>query len=191
MSKLLDKRTAILDTALELIVEQGFHNTPMSQIAKQAGVSAGIIYHYFESKDDLIHELYHEIKAKITETVFTGDLEQVGGMELLRHIWLHFYRFYVAHPKETVFLEQYENSPFYKDWSENFDEKSAMLTNRIQQEIDDGKLVDLPMVVLYDLTMGVATSLAKQHIKGIIEPDDAMLEKIVDAVCRSVMPLEI
>src|SRR4051794_39390191 len=111
MPKLLDKRSAILDTAMELIVEQGFHNTPMSQIAKQAGVSAGIIYHYFESKDDLINELYREIKVKMTEAIFADTPAGLTSVETLRHIWLNAYRFYVAHPRETVFLEQYENSP--------------------------------------------------------------------------------
>lgn len=188
MSKLLDKRTAILDTALELIVEQGFHNTPMSQIAKQAGVSAGIIYHYFESKDDLIHELYREIKVKMTDAIFADAPAGRMSLETLRHIWLNAYHFYVSHPKETIFLEQYENSPFYKHLTEDFNETAAAFTKQIYQEMAEGKLADLPIMVLYSLTLGVAISLAHQCIQGIIEPDEAMLEKIVDAVSRAVQP---
>jgi len=56
-----DKRGAILDAALHLIAERGFHNTPVSKIAEVSGVSAGIIYHYFDSKDELIQELYREV----------------------------------------------------------------------------------------------------------------------------------
>ena len=52
MTQAEDKRTAILQATLRLISENGFHGTAMSKVAKEAGVSAGIIYHYFDSKDD-------------------------------------------------------------------------------------------------------------------------------------------
>ena len=44
----------ILEAALELFAHQGFHNTTISQIAKKAGVSKGLIYNYFASKEDLV-----------------------------------------------------------------------------------------------------------------------------------------
>ena len=58
------KRTAILEATLELISEQGFHGTAMSMIADKAGVGAGTIYRYFDSKEDLITQLYLEIKRE-------------------------------------------------------------------------------------------------------------------------------
>jgi AcrR family transcriptional regulator len=53
-----DKREAILEAMLDLIVERGFHDAPMSVLAKRSGASPGVIYHYFPSKDDLIHAVY-------------------------------------------------------------------------------------------------------------------------------------
>ena len=61
-TKIPDKRAAILETTLDLLSERGFHDTPMSMIARQSGVSTGIIYHYFDGKDELMDELYKEIK---------------------------------------------------------------------------------------------------------------------------------
>ena len=49
-----DKRKDILDATLQLISDQGFHGTPMSQIAAEAGVGAGAIYRYFENKHLLL-----------------------------------------------------------------------------------------------------------------------------------------
>jgi AcrR family transcriptional regulator len=46
-----------MDTALELFAEKGFHATPMSQVAKEAGVSKGLAYNYFESKQDILDEI--------------------------------------------------------------------------------------------------------------------------------------
>jgi len=53
-----DKRAEIIRAALELIAEHGFHGAPMAMIAEKAGVAAGTIYRYFESKDVLITELH-------------------------------------------------------------------------------------------------------------------------------------
>jgi len=62
--KTSDKRSDIMQAALDLIAEQGFHRTPMAEIAAKAGVAAGTIYRYFESKDVLITELHRELEGK-------------------------------------------------------------------------------------------------------------------------------
>ncbi len=44
----------IMDAALELFASHGFHGTSISQIAKKAGISKGLMYNYFKNKDDLL-----------------------------------------------------------------------------------------------------------------------------------------
>ncbi len=51
------KKQLIMDTALELFAENGFHATSMSQIAKKAGISKGLAYNYFESKNKILDEI--------------------------------------------------------------------------------------------------------------------------------------
>ncbi len=51
---------SIKETALELFAHNGFHNTSISAIAKAAGISKGLIYNYFESKEDLLHKIIEE-----------------------------------------------------------------------------------------------------------------------------------
>jgi AcrR family transcriptional regulator len=51
------KKALILDTALELFANEGFYKTSISVIAKKAGISKGLIYNYFESKEDLIRTI--------------------------------------------------------------------------------------------------------------------------------------
>jgi len=52
-----EKRKLILDTALELFAENGYHATSISQIAKKAGISKGLPYNYFESKKEILDEI--------------------------------------------------------------------------------------------------------------------------------------
>ncbi|MEZ4517152.1 MAG: TetR/AcrR family transcriptional regulator [Chloroflexota bacterium] len=182
-----DKRTTILATTLDLIAENGFHGTPMSQVAKRSGVSAGIIYHYFESKDDLIEALYRDIKARWSAAIMAGTPEALPYPEHLQQIWLNAYRFYVAHPQETVFLEQYENSPYPHDWSNVAqDDNMARLFALIQSDIDAGYIRALPLPVLHELTLGVAIGLAKHQINGVLDLDEAALEQTADACRRAI-----
>lgn len=54
------KKELIMETALELFAENGFHATSISQIAKKAKISKGLTYNYFESKNDILNEIIQE-----------------------------------------------------------------------------------------------------------------------------------
>jgi TetR/AcrR family transcriptional repressor of multidrug resistance operon len=117
------KREAVLKSTLALVRQHGFHGTPMSQIAKHAGVAAGTIYHYFESKEALIVELYVEVKNKLAEAVLIGDDENKTYKERFFNLMINHYNFYVQHEDALFFLEQYINSPF----ADNYPDKDSTL----------------------------------------------------------------
>jgi len=84
----VDKRRQILDAAIRVFARQGFHSTRVSDIADEAGVAYGLVYHYFKSKDEVLNELFSErwslLLAAIGETDREGDsprakLEAVAG----------------------------------------------------------------------------------------------------------------
>ena len=68
----VDKRRQILDAAVRVFARQGFHSTRVSDIADEAGVAYGLVYHYFRSKDQVLNELFSErwslLLAAIEET---------------------------------------------------------------------------------------------------------------------------
>jgi TetR/AcrR family transcriptional regulator, fatty acid metabolism regulator protein len=56
----VDKRRQILDAAVRVFARQGFHSTRVSDIADEAGVAYGLVYHYFRSKEQVMNELFKE-----------------------------------------------------------------------------------------------------------------------------------
>jgi putative nucleotidyltransferase with HDIG domain len=62
-----EKKDAILKATLNLILQYGFHGTPISKIAKEADVGVGTIYRYFENKEILITELFLDLKQSMAE----------------------------------------------------------------------------------------------------------------------------
>src|SRR4051794_30202374 len=72
----VDRRRQILDAAIRVFARQGFHSCRVSDIADEAGVAYGLVYHYFDSKDQVLNELFHErwslMLAAIEEADRTG-----------------------------------------------------------------------------------------------------------------------
>jgi TetR/AcrR family transcriptional regulator, fatty acid metabolism regulator protein len=56
----VDKRRIILDAAVRVFARQGFHTCRVSDIADEAGVAYGLVYHYFQSKDEVLDTLFLE-----------------------------------------------------------------------------------------------------------------------------------
>jgi AcrR family transcriptional regulator len=54
----IDKRRVILDAAVRVFARQGFHTCRVSDIADEAGVAYGLVYHYFTSKDEILDTLF-------------------------------------------------------------------------------------------------------------------------------------
>jgi TetR/AcrR family transcriptional regulator, fatty acid metabolism regulator protein len=68
----VDKRRVILDAAVRVFARQGFHTCRVSDIADEAGVAYGLVYHYFSSKEEILDTLFLErwdvMLSAITET---------------------------------------------------------------------------------------------------------------------------
>jgi TetR/AcrR family transcriptional regulator, repressor of fatR-cypB operon len=185
-----DKQTTILQAALELIAERGFHDAPMSLVAQRAGVSAGIIYHYFASKEELIHALYHQIEASFSRALLVGIPQALPLAQAFVQVWLNAYHFYRAHPHEARFLEQYKHSPFHHAEAVPdqllADGDFAFIAQLFAADPAERPIKDLPFDVIYELTLGVAARVAYHHAASEQAIDDQLLEQIAAACWQAV-----
>jgi AcrR family transcriptional regulator len=69
------KRDAILNAMLDVVVERGFHEAPMPLISERSRASAGVIYHYFASKEEIA---YHFYRKHLRELRFLDQYESAG-----------------------------------------------------------------------------------------------------------------
>jgi TetR/AcrR family fatty acid metabolism transcriptional regulator len=56
----VDKRRLILDAAIRVFARRGFHHCRVSDVADDAGVAYGLVYHYFDSKEEILNTLFIE-----------------------------------------------------------------------------------------------------------------------------------
>jgi len=92
----VDKRRVILDAAVRVFARQGFHTCRVSDIADEAGVAYGLVYHYFPSKETILDTLFLErwdvMLAAIAETEKT-DLEPREKLRAIASFIVDSYRY--------------------------------------------------------------------------------------------------
>ena len=107
-----DKRELIMSAALKLFVERGFYGTAVPEIAEHAGVGAGTIYRYFDSKEALVNAVYREHKLAFGNYVMASLPKGASFRELFHQLWQRMVAFAVDNPSSLVFLELHHHAPY-------------------------------------------------------------------------------
>ena len=90
----IDKRQVLLDAAVRVFARQGFHGSRVGDIAEEAGVAHGLLYHYFRSKDEVLATIFRENWRQLLERFHGVEqspeaaVEQLGGVaKILLRTW--------------------------------------------------------------------------------------------------------
>jgi AcrR family transcriptional regulator len=100
-----DKRKAILDAALRVFEERGIANSPTSAISKAAGVAEGSLFTYFKTKNDLMNELYLELRMEFSRYL-TDFPHGKDPRTRLRYVWDKYLELAATHPERLKVLAQ-------------------------------------------------------------------------------------
>jgi AcrR family transcriptional regulator len=82
----IDKRRVILDAAVSVFARQGFHTCRVSDIADEAGVAYGLVYHYFGSKEEILDTLFLERWNVMLAAIAEADAQPVAPRAKLHAI---------------------------------------------------------------------------------------------------------
>lgn len=174
-----DKRERILDAALELFTERGFHGTPMPLVAELAGVGAGTIYRYFESKEAIVNALFQMWHTKLTDSVFGSIVETAPLREQFHVMFRRFIAFSMAHPTVFSFLNLHFHAPYLDGESRRQVEDVKEFAYRFFRVATEQQITkDLPPELLFFLVDGMFTGLFRAHLNGLVKLDG----EVVDAV---------
>ncbi|MDK2973862.1 MAG: hypothetical protein PWP08_233 [Methanofollis sp.] len=106
-----EKRKALMEAAIDLFSTQGFHATPTQQISDHAGVSAGTLFRYFRTKEELIDSLYTSIHRALADAVDEAIRPETPVEEQIKNVKRHVLQWMFENPKKTLFFEQFSSSP--------------------------------------------------------------------------------
>lgn len=156
----MDKQKEILAAALKLFVANGFHGTPTSKIAKEAGVANGTLFHYYPTKDDLIVSLYISIKLRMATAVESQIASDADYKTKFKSQFIHALHWAMEHKDEFQYVQQFYASPYNVLLkSEELQQIMQKNCNDIQRAIDAKVIKDLPVDYIF--------TLISSHLNGI------------------------
>lgn len=178
-----DTRDRILYIGMETIALHGFHSAPMSMIAKNAKVAVGTIYRHFESKDTLVREINLRLEQRMMDSVMEHYPERRSVRERFEHVCRGLVNFYISHPVEFRFIEQFYNSPYgaSRRRHERMNDNEAIMSVIYQEGQQQQAVKHLPLPILEALTFGPLLLISRNHILGYLELDDQAIAGTVEA----------
>jgi len=184
----IGKREYIIDATIKLISEYGFHGTPISLIARDAGVGAGTIYRYFKDKDTLVLEIFKQLNGAFKKTLLHGYNEKQPIRDRFLHLCRGIFQYGIKNPYNFRFIEQFYNSPYGTsmrreklfcncgDTGQDLPLEQVFAAGQAQQIIKD-----LPLAALLALAIGPIVFLVKDSIAGLIQLDEITINNTLAA----------
>ncbi len=138
-----DKKTAIMEAALKLFTERGFHGTSTAEISKEAGVATGTLFNYFPTKEDLINSLYFEVKGQLSQSMGKEIEAQSTFQDKFRKIWSNLIKWGVDNQEEFLFVGQFCSSPYITKFTrEEVMKEYVFLHDLVNEGIKTGVIRD-------------------------------------------------
>jgi len=107
-----EKRRLILDAAVRVFARKGFHTARVGDIAEEAGVAHGLLYHYFSSKDDVLETIFRESWVQLLADIQEIEESGASAREQLRQATLRLLGSWQRHPDVVrVIVREIARSP--------------------------------------------------------------------------------
>ncbi len=150
-----EKRHAIMTAAIKIIAVQGL-SAPTAMIGKEAGVSNGALFTYFETKADLLNQLYVELKAEMAAATTVGIPADTDVRDQMLHVWNSWLRWAISHPQERRALAHLGVSDDVTAESHEAASQSyAGVATLLDRSRANGPMRDAPLMFVASLVTGV------------------------------------
>lgn len=174
---MVDKREAILEAALDLFVERGFHGTAVPEIAERAGVGAGTIYRYFPSKEAIVNAIYQEHKAALVGSVLRDFPVDKPARQMIHHLWSRMVDFALGQPRAFAFLELHHHASYLDEQSKAIEARIIDMGVRFLQLAQQRGEVkpNIEPMLLIAIVHGIFVGVIRKAEEGLLKVDAAAL----------------
>jgi AcrR family transcriptional regulator len=175
------KKQDIFSTTLSLIVKQGLHDIPMSQIARESNAAIGTIYHHFKNKEELVQALYADIHKELEEIVQLEEIDTKNFRAEFTALFLRVFKFFIQNPLKFYFIEQYEHSPFGFNTKEldaniEFPLKPDFFVYGQEQRL----IKELPLSLVSNIVYTNVINLVRLQLSQKVELNRDMIQIVID-----------
>lgn len=154
-----DKKTRIIQAAVQLFKERGFHQVSVRNIIKQASVSNGCFYHYFATKDELLFAINDFIMDYVIENAQRVLENSQTPVEKLYGILSTFIKTFYVYNQEVVVMYQenhYLAPEYYQKMRQKRDQYSKIVMNVLEEGVEKNEFRPLkPLSIVAFMIFGM------------------------------------
>jgi AcrR family transcriptional regulator len=148
----MSKRELIIETALNLFVENGFHGTATSKIAQQSNVANGTLFNLFKTKDELVIAIYITLKDELAEYITKNSENNTQTKDIIKAQISASLFWGLDNNIKFRYIQQFQNSPYIKLLNQNIiNEQINKHLQLIQKGIDEKLIKPLPIDFIFSL----------------------------------------
>ncbi|OFI46393.1 hypothetical protein BG262_05090 [Floricoccus penangensis] len=177
----------IYEATLQLIIDEGLHQTSISKIAKGAGVSPATIYIYFENKEDLINKLYLSVKKEMSDYIFVKIDNQQTVHENFVNIMKKFSQYIQDNKSRFLFVEQLQNMPILS--SEILDQTNQYfypMEKVLKKGISEQVIKDIDTKILFLPIFQPLSAYFKEQFNSDERPKKAVINILIELAWNSI-----
>ena len=165
-----DKPQQIIDAAVRVFARNGFYNSRVSDIAREAGIASGTIYLYFKTKDEILVTLFREKMAEWVALVRRELAAERNPLAKIRKIVALHFKVLEENPDlaEVVQVELRQGQKFFRGASAHEVSAYFDVINDVLEEGVGAGLIrrDLPVKVATKMLFGAMDQLATSWVLG-------------------------
>ncbi len=176
--KIPEKIEAIHNATLQLTGKIGIAGLKISDIAKEAKIAIGTLYIYFKSKEDLLNDLYKNLKNRTVDALQNNkaDKDIAYKLKFKKH-WFGSLKYRIEHFEEIIFMEQFYYSPFISEENKMISQKYKTYIEAILEEGKAQLLVkDIDNSFLIQAMAGLSREFSLSYVDNPSKIDDKFLE---------------
>jgi AcrR family transcriptional regulator len=189
-----DKRRVILDAAVRVFARKGYHTSRVGDIAEEAGVAHGLLYHYFRSKEELLETIFRETWGDLLDAVRSVEETDETARERLAGIAKILLRSWRRDPDLVrVLVREVTRSSHLQRQIKEIDEAFAGLERIVVRGQADGEFrpeID-PRMASY-VFYGALEEILTGWVLGQLDDDDDAITRaeqtIVEVICGGLAP---
>ncbi|BDD02936.1 TetR/AcrR family transcriptional regulator [Aureibacter tunicatorum] len=176
----MGKREQIVQAALELFCTEGFQATSTAKISKKAGVATGTLFIYFNSKQELINQLYLESKKEMSQMIHGELRDGLTPKEQLWRFWYCSVIWAIDNSLKFRFLNQFRTSAFIsKLIKEEVDTLFEDFDILMRKYVDEGVFGDYSIEVVYTSYTGQFMEMIHYVLNSNTMTEDEEIAKFV------------
>jgi AcrR family transcriptional regulator len=172
-----------MSAATRIIASQGLGAATMT-IAKEAGVSNGSLFTYFETKADLLNQLYVELKAEMAAAALDGLPAESDIRKQVLHMWSHWLRWATSYPEKRRTLAHLSVSDDITPESrQTAHQTMAGIAKLLERSRENGPMRDAPLPFVVALMSALADATIDFMIRDPANADKHCIA-VFDAMWR-------